>query len=217
MTAFLAAFVDLLASVGSDLPVALALDHNHLRSLQHDFQLLHFLAACRYTFKRILVRLGFSQLVPHTSCDDLARRIIAITRAPDVNNDRSSQQQAVALEISRSAHDLCKAPTLSVHETVERARQVLQEACEPKSPASKSIATEISSQLRALSEDEVQAIKHLSPPQIANRHIAQAKIEPSKNEAAEETAMLRHVAKRSAHIAVIHWRVWAPILYLNNS
>lgn len=96
---------------------------------------------------------------------------------------------------------------------VQNIETMLSDACTPTSCDFEFLTRHLIAQLKDLVANEVQAIKNLSPVQILNRHTAQAKRSRVKSRVVEEPAMLRNMAQRLAHIAVLHWRVWAPILY----
>ena len=58
-------------------------------------------------------------------------------------------------------------------------------------------------------DDEVSAIGDLTPEQLTRRLLPR---QPGFEVRSESEALV-HIAKRIAHIAELHWRVWGPILY----
>lgn len=209
ISAFSMAFIDLIALNTIDLPVPFTLDYDRIRALQTDFQILMYQSICRRTFQRLLNLQGWTGFVPQASYDTLFSRLSIIATASGLAHDVLQRPEVIALEIIRETHYLSNKTGLPDQHVLDVTVAMLQEASKPTSPIHEDLEQDLLFRLEDLVEEEMDAIDDFTPVQMANRYASQG----SRFTNINEKLSLEIVAGRIAHIAVLHWRVWAPILY----
>ena len=216
---FTTGFISLITQPSLSLPTAFALDHTRIHHLQTRFQLLTFQAACRLTLSSTLHLLGWTGSTPKSSTHDIATLISAIEQ--DHSLDPTEQREALILGIANYAYRLCAKQGLPSAEVLRQTRNTLHIAIQdPPSLVSKRIATSLSAQLTKAVEKELEIVNGLDALQLSNRYTSMPAagagsnvLAPSPPNEAQQ-ASVEEMARKIAHIAVLHWRVWAPILYL---
>lgn len=190
-------------------PPTLTLDYNRLRTLQVDFQVLVYQAACRQTFEKILNCLGWTGKMSARSYTDLFQRVDILISDPERQYDYWQRGGPVALEIVRAAYTVCSNHELPTSEHLKFAEDCLRQCCNPSDLVFEDLRDTLATELTDKVSDEVRALDHLTPLQLMKRLL------PQKPECAvqSEDEGLNHIAKRISHIAELHWRIWGPILY----
>ena len=221
---FLRGVVDLIATNNHNYPSTFEHDFDRLRLLQLDFQSCLTETACRETFIETLHQLGQTRLPSAKVCDGLLARILYLITGPGSSPSPSPVQHAkdVALEIVRECYEISGNRSLPsdahLHETETRLLEYWNQA----SAVFDELQDDISTDLAELVDQEVRVIMHKSPLQMLNHlnppppHISVSQLHLQRQPWAPESrfqSSLLSIAKRVAHIAVLHWRVWAPILY----
>ena len=190
-------------------PPTLTLDYNRLRNLQFDFQVLVYQAACRQTLTRTVRNLGWTGNVSAENLADLFCRVAVLISDPGLQYDFSQRRESVALEIVRVAYAICSIHKLPQSKDLDFAEDGLRRCCDPREHLFKVLRNSLAMELADKVDDEVSAIGDLTPNELMKRLLPQ---QPGFAVQSEIEGLI-HIAKRIAHIAELHWRVWGPILY----
>ena len=191
------------------LPPTFTLDYTRLRSLQTQFHNLLNRAACLRTFEAMLRRLGCNAPIPKSFNNDLFARIS--TLAID-QPDHCEQVADIALEVVSRAYKVCKIHRLPSSTDLEFAERHLQENYERTNDNLSDLERLLEDQLLHLTEQEISIIGNFSPVQIVNHYQPQSSSKSSATPVTIESELLG-IAQKIAHITVLHWRVWAPLIY----
>ena len=191
------------------LPPTFTLDYVRLRSLQTQFQNLMHRAACLRTFAAVLKVLGCNAPIPKSFKNDLFARISTLTID---QNSRSEQVADIALEIVRRAYRVCKIPNIPSSTDLDFAERHLQQNYERTNDNFSELERSLGDELLHLTEQEISIIGNFSPVQIVNHYQPQSSSNSSAKPVTLESELLS-IAQKIAHITVLHWRVWAPLIY----
>ena len=207
------AITQLITCNADHLPPTFTLDYVRLRALQARFEALMHQASCRWTFEEIVQSLGSRQSIPMFAYHDLYHRVAIITSDEEASRKPFEQTSNVALEIVRAAYKLCKISKLPSTGDIKFSESSLDQARDVETKVYQNLRSYLAEDLQYLVEDEVLNIENLTPMQISNRyHSPGAFIAPRSRQITVEMEMLQ-MAQMIAHISVLHWRVWAPLLY----
>jgi len=205
---FTKAVIDLVIGNNPTLPDTFLYDIGRLQALQADFQISLSKKIHGETFIRVLEYLGHSANLPLSTYDALVQRISKLEDSSRVKGLWSAQlEDQLVLEIVRTAYNVCKITSLPTDEHVTIAKQYLEDV---KSLQHEDLECELRNDLEEIVDRELSAICHLTPLQIQNHY------QPNPMFPRPETERddLWSIGERLAHIIVLHWRIWAPILYL---
>ncbi|MCJ1468640.1 hypothetical protein MMC07_007269 [Pseudocyphellaria aurata] len=222
---FLRGVVNIIASKLPSYPSTFEHDFDRLRLLQQHFQSCLTQAACRQIFIETVLDLAHSRLPSPETCDGLLIRISSLITTTEPKSDFEMQARAVALEIAREAHLVCGQRSLPSDPLLEKIEDRLVRFWSQGSALFRELAQFLVTDLIHLVEREVEAIIDLAPLQILN-HLNPPPFPISTSPLHQQQQQQQHwgrdeqlqngligIAKRTAHIAVLHWRVWGPILY----
>lgn len=203
------ALTDAVVFYHQNFPPTFTLDYDRLRTLQFDFQTLVYQAACKRTLDQTLDFLGWTGKILPRSYTDLFLRVAVLISDQGLQYDYWQRTPPVALEVVRAAYTVCGNRELPTPKDIEFAEDCLRRCCDPKEPIFEAVRSSLALELEDKVSDEVCAIADLTPAQLTRRLLP-----PKPGFAVQsETEGLVHVAKRISHIAELHWRTWAPILY----
>ena len=191
------------------LPPTFTLDYTRIRSLQTQFQNLMDRAACLRTFEAMLRRLGCNASIPKSFNNDLFARIS--TLAID-QPDHSKQVADIALEVVSRAYKVCKIHRLPSSTDLEFAERHLQQNYDRTNDNFSDLERVLGDELLHLTEQEISIIGNFSPVQIVNHYQPQISSKSLATPVTIESELLS-IAQRIAHITVLHWRVWAHLIY----
>ena len=189
------------------------LDYIRLRTLQTQIQDLIFQADCRWTFEEVLDLLGWKGSISRFSYNALFARIAAVSSESGTRGCSVQQTENVVLEIVREAYRLCNVQGVPSSEDMEFARSNLVYASDPTTTVFKVLHRYLEEDLWEMVEEEVETIKDFTPMQMSTRYLPEFSVHTPPQHAISQQADLLRVAQQIAHISVLHWRVWAPILY----
>ena len=190
-------------------PPTLTLDYNRLRVLQVDFQVLFYQEACRWTLTQTLRNLEWTGKLFKEHFADLFCKVAVLISDPGQQYDFSQRRESVALEVVRAAYAICGNRNLPRSQDLDFAEDMLRRCCDPGEDMFLMLRTSLAMDLADKIDDEVSTIGDLTPEQLTRRLLPQ---QPGFEVRSESEALV-HIAKRIAHIAELHWRVWGPILY----
>lgn len=222
---FLSGVVRIIATKCPNYPPTFEHDFDRLRLLQQDFQSCLTQVACRQIFIQTAHELGHNPPSLPETCDGLLTRISSLIATTEVKSDSSKQAKDVALEIARESYSVCGQSSLPSDSLLEKIEGRLVGFWSQRSGLFREIEDFLATDLMNLVDREVEAIidlaplqilNHLNPPPfpISNSHLQQQQLQQQHWGRDEQLQNgLVGIAKRTAHIAVLHWRVWGPILY----
>ncbi|KAI9815055.1 MAG: hypothetical protein M1827_002898 [Pycnora praestabilis] len=137
----------------------------------------------------------------------LREHILSIVEGSDGRHRWTQYQSSVALEVVRIAHHVCGHMRLR-GDYVSYGEAWFTEHLDPASSFHAMPKREVEKELRLLVGKFVETYSEKSP--LAIFHLAV----PEKGAAGPRYGNLEEIAKRIAHISLLHWRVWSPLLYL---
>lgn len=200
---FTKAVVDLVIGNDPTLPDTFLYDIGRLQALQADFQISLSKKLYGETFLRVLEFLGHAATLPLSAYDGLLQRITKL-----VEGLVSAQlEDHIVLEIVRTAYSACKIHSLPTDEHVARAKHCLEDV---RSLQAEDLEGDLRADVEEIVDRELNAICHLTPLQIQNHYTPNPLFPRPESEKDD----LWSIGERLAHIIVLHWRIWAPILYL---
>ncbi|KAL9039723.1 MAG: hypothetical protein Q9180_002359 [Flavoplaca navasiana] len=192
-------------------PLTMAPDHERLKHLQYDFRLCHYHLACGHTFRYALNMLGFTGALPTLTYTECMRHIGAIIGAQGAEFDFQAHRDVV-LEIVRKAYKVCHKKMIPDQCILGPVAYHLGVALDSQTAFYLEIEGSLWTELSTLVHSEVEAIFDMNPLQILNRYDPSPAGLSMKARRGGDLS-LQSLSKRTAHIIVLHWRVWAPILY----
>lgn len=207
--------IDMIVSLWEEFPATFVSDIERLHALQQEFRLHLYGTACGYTLTSTLHQLGWTRDPPAWSRVECMRRVWDVVSAQPEDLSLGARQDVV-LEIVRTAFKVChKQPGLPDNEILSFAKGYLYEATNTHTLLHQMIKDRLRNGLLDVVHAEATAIFNMSPLEILNRY------DPNPSPAAlllpqragPEPTLLTSIAGRAAHVLVLHWRVWAPILY----
>ena len=205
---FTKAVIDLVIGNDPALPDTFLYDIGRIQALQADFQVSLSRKIHGETFIRVLEFLGHSASPPLSTYNALLQRICKLEDSSRVQGMWPAQlEDHLILEIVRTAYSVSKMTSLPTDEHVIIAKQYLEDV---RSIHREDLECELRSDLEEIVDRELSAICHLTPLQIQNHY------QPNPMFPRPETERddLWSIGERLAHIIVLHWRIWAPIVYL---
>ena len=164
--------------------------------------------ACNQAFADTLQRLGWIGMPPSESYSRMLTRILALIDGRSRRNPAAYNRE-VALEVVKEAYHLYNFKLLPDERLVTLAQLHLQQVTTLTSSVYGETRDLLGNDLADLVDQEVKDLLSLTPLQMLN-HLNPG---PLNSETACGMHGLSNIAKRTAHIAVLHWRIWAPILY----
>lgn len=208
MTMFVKSIIGLVVTTGESFPSTFMFDYERLRILRSDYRSCLYQATCIQLFEVISHQGGWVGL-PSQDCDSLVKRIVGVV-GPDMSTQSWARNaSAVALEILRAVYELRAFEGLPDETLLGQIETTLREYWDFDSTAYGSVEDHLYSDLESLVKQELEAVEHLTPLQVLNY----LNPGPSESNAEEDNEPLLSMARRIAHMGVLHWRVWAPILY----
>lgn len=229
LSSFINAVVNLVVSNHPHYPSTFEYDFDRLRLLQLDFQNCLTQAACSQAFIECLGHMGHDRLPSTETVTTLHLRICSLTAAADSRSDLCKQANAVALEIVRACYSICGYKSLPSASRVDSIERRVLECWTPSSPPFQELELTLEADFALLIDEEVKTMKSMDPieilaylnpgpspafaPSRSPREplLSYQELPWGRSEHLEES--LVNMAKRTAHIAILHWRVWLPILY----
>ena len=207
------AITELVTSNAASLPPTLTLDYIRIRTLQARHETLVFQSCCHWTLEELVQSLDQNRRISTSACEDLFHRISVIMSDRQASWNPLRQTSDIALEIVRAAYKICKVSKIPSTEDIKFAESNLDYAQDVDYSVNHTLRSWLAEDLQDVVEDEVAIIQDLTPMQISNRyHSPGMSIILSSGRTIQETELLR-MAQLIAHISVLHWRVWAPLLY----
>ena len=232
---FVQAVVDILLSndPSKDFPETFYLDQDRLRVLKSELHdIVHFDMCCK-VFAWLLREMNYRGPVPHTAQQNLRNSLFAI-----VGEDRnySSRQwivnvDYVAVELVRHALNLCGYTHSYKAHLLQKAHEMLRAMlCSPHQGVfahnadvlKRTILPEIlacanrhvnSSPMEMFSTLIAPSAPPPPPPPPSHMNLVVQRIANEQNPSSPSDH-LTDIVHRITHIAVLHWRIWGPIVYV---
>ena len=211
------------------IPKTLGNDAERLKILQQEFRLYEYGSACGHTFTHTLSQLGFSGEPPQWARMQCLQRVWAVVARLQGGEQglegegqspvRLEAHSDVVLEIVRMAYLVRGFEALPADRAVRDAAWYLQQAIDKTSTLYADIKGKLRDELLGHVRMEMGGIGRMTPLEILNRY------DPSSSPGLEvagggsndagrgEVGLIEGIARRVAHVAVVHWRVWGPLLH----
>lgn len=205
------AVLHLIISNDKDLPSTFEYDFDRLSALQVHFQSYLMVAGCCQIFAKTLQLLGQGKAPSPELYHSLVNciRALAPCLGSTSNDDREQRIQDVALEIVREAYSVCNIQSLPDSTLVKGIEGWVRIWWHSKSIAYENLEKTYRKELWDLLMENVDTVMKMTPLQMLDW----LNPPPSKREPKTEGISMSSMARRLAHIAILHWRIWAPILY----
>ena len=198
------------APIATIAPKTFTFDMDRLQALRNKYQGCVYQDFYIEALLQNLRILGYSGTPPLSVCNDLLVRISNLASSRRTIDGCYNELARAALEIVRRAYEVCNRTDLPEEETVQNTITFIQRAQNAKSAIRQDLDKHLSHTLQMLVDQQLETIYDLSPLQILN-HYAHQRFSADQYESQEA---LQHIANQIAHITVLHWRIWSPILYL---
>ena len=204
---------DLIRFSAQESAVTFEYDQARLNVLRRDYRQTLFADQVAYVFKHNLRARGVRAELHERCKKSLLSRISQLQTAailsPEVFLD------SVSLEIVRAIYDACGITNVPSEADVAFVRQTLCACSVPSNDSFKIVEKKLCEDLDVLLEKEITDIYDLPCLQISNRYENLTPPSDLGKNPEQRTLDLHSLAVRIAHITVLHWRVWAPILYFS--
>lgn len=184
------------------MPKVLCYDHERLRVLQAQFGFEICYRACLETLKERLKPYHLHRFETEDS-RRLGSRVAAL-----LGNRADLPFHNIAVEIARELNRQRKVAELPCTSLVRCLESELRERLDPETATSARLRSDLGFDLGKMVLQEFRILDKLTPLRILDRLNSQELTYP-----VGELCGLPMIARRTAHIATMHWRVWAPILY----
>ena len=207
---FMHAVVDLVVSNSANFPPTFEYDVQRLHCLQAEFQVCVRMASYCIVFIEAAGHLGFIISPTREVCNNLTQQITDLTASLDAAVDSAAHYEAVTLHIVRQAYLYCGNDSLPPDSVLKEMERTLRRARNPHKIEFHRMQAMLFNDLYDLVEEQVISTINLNPWSVIDR------LNPTPSDLyapEEDVVILPAVARRLAHILVLHWRVWAPILY----
>ena len=191
-------------------PVSFEFDQNRFLDLGAEYKLLLFDRQMSHVFHRTLRFYGFQGHPPSGA------RSILLSRISKLESLAHCTKEDIVLEIAIAAGVCCQLGRFPSIEEMTCVRRYFDAVTDPSDGSFKDVEQSLSHDLDNYLDEEILAIRSLPPLQIANRYQPDHLPLPGPSQSLE-AQRLKTLAERIAHIAVLNWRIWAPILCLRHT
>ena len=218
----------LLPNSSEELPETFTLDTRRLRTLKAELAEFQFLSICCDVFVKLASACGVMIRLPSQACETLLRDLQDMLRAwpvPDLPNTPMTISN-VSIQIARQAARYCRKsqePDSTLIDQAEILLKHLLESARRKDTSSKKYVKELKDELVESVLREITDGRYLkmSTWDLFNALVPTSSTPNNPNALVSTQPQLtirKHdIVRRITHIGVLHWRIWAPILYLNEN
>lgn len=190
-------------------PSTFKIDVDRLWHLRSDVRDTINSKVCNKLFSILLSRNGYAGPPTSELLDRVRISCFSIIEESEGEARWADHFKSVALEITRLAHNICGIKDLSAD--LDYAEQFLAEVIGSGLGCWSQMLESTENDIWPSLIESANAFQHMSPLDILNQ------VETHSRAAA---STLPHepirLAKRIAHIGSLHWKVWAPLLYLRH-
>ncbi len=194
------------------LPATLAYDKGRLKKLRDDVQDSIYLRICLKVFNDLLSKRFGAGRVAAGIYQTLEGRLVTLVGKRPAQSRRETWEaeiQDVGMEITRAAFKMCRQghrqiPDEAFEWTIAYLRGAFAEGYGP-------IAKEIHERLEQTTFLYTAIFQEKTPLQMSE---AQKLWEQTRTETRLWRADAEDIARRVAHMSILHWRVWASLVYL---
>lgn len=208
MTTFVKAIVKLIVTTEECIPPTFTFDYDRFQILRSDFRSCVYQAGCVQLFERLSRQDSWVE-IPSRNCNILLKRIMSIVGPDMTTHSWARNASAVALEIVRGVDALRSFEGLPDKIMLEQTETSLRRLCAFDSAAYECIEDRLLHNLESLVKQQMEAVERLTPLQVLDY----LNPGPCGSNSEEDNEPLLSIARRIAHMGVLHWRIWAPILY----
>lgn len=196
------------------IPPTFRFDVVRIANLRMEFKLLQKQTACAQVFVDILKGLGWRGPTSSQAYTNILKRICVIA-----SFDQSEACSDTALEIVRAAHELTGNKHLPGAVLLKATANALLQRENDETEVFRKLHNALCHNLIELVNREMAAMEKKTSLQMLKYFDTTPSSPPAivfcgtTSRISGERVNVCSVAKRIAHIAILHWRVWAPILY----
>ena len=197
------------------MPISFEYDYKRLSNRRHQYRQMLLDRQLVHVLNEELKANGLRGAVPPYAQEALKFRIRQLMDTEFGSTDAQTINWLfeISVEIVRAVYELLALPGVPSWEYLSVVHSRLSDATNPRHPAFTKIERSLSDDLTKFLEEEIVLIHDLEPLQIVNHY--QPPYPPSTGLVrSAETVKLQQLAGSIAQISVLHWRVWASILYL---
>ena len=195
-------------------PSTLIYDFDRLMTLKIEMYKLLYRRACFQALDATLHTPTFQMIAPLAPpasevYENLWCRVEAVMGINITGHSLTTNNSNSSLEIVREAHRICNSTGLPDESSLLFVENCINNCMESSCGHSQLLRNDIGRRLTTMLDSETRHLRELTPLEILN-YVSQRYGDQSVD---EESRWLSGIARSLAHIAVLHWRVWAPILY----
>lgn len=218
----------LLPNSSEELPETFTLDTRRLRILKAELEEFQFLTICSKVFVQLVRACGVMMLLPSQACETLVRDLqdmLGPWPLPDLPNTPIPISN-VSVQIARQAARYCRKSEEPDSNLIDHAESLLKhllENAKQKDTTSKEYAKELRDELIEAVLHAIREGRYLKMCtwDLFNTLVptSTTSSNPSALGSMQPQLMTRKldIVRRITHIVVLHWRIWAPIVYLNEN
>lgn len=190
-------------------PSTFKIDVDRLQQLRSDVRDTVNLKVCDKLFSNLLSRNGYAGPPTTGLLNSVRSTCFSILEDFEGETRWANHSKNVALEITRLAHNVCGTKGLSAD--LEYAEDFLAKVIGSGLGCWSQMLKDTENNIWPSLIESVNAYQHLSPLDILNQVEAHTRA-AARREPYEPVCL----AKRIAHIGTLHWKVWAPLVYLRH-
>ena len=190
-------------------PSNLLYDVDRLMALKIELHVTIYRRACLQACDATLRAFGRQTPMTPEQCERLWKRIEAVLEIEVSGQNLLISNRNPILEIVREACKICGVLTLPEEGLLNFAEWHIHLCMNPHYRGSQRLRDDLGRRLTEMVDIEVQGLVGMTPLQMLNY----ASQRPRDQETDDESRRLLGIARRLAHISVLHWRIWTPILY----
>ena len=190
-------------------PSNLLYDADRLMALKIELHVTIYRRACLQACDATMRAFGRQTPMAPEECERLWKRIEAVLEIEVLGQNLLISNRNSVLEIVREACRICGVLTLPEEGLLSFAEWHTNLCMNPHYGGSQRFRDDLGRRLTDMVDIEVQGLVGMTPLQMLNY----ASQRPREQETDDESRRLLGIARRLAHISVLHWRIWTPILY----
>ncbi|KAI4137909.1 MAG: hypothetical protein LQ341_004914 [Variospora aurantia] len=198
--------ISMIVSRTKNFPTTFTGDCDRLYALQHDFRLCHYHAACVAALRATYQRLGSRGPLQYDSQVECMQNIWAVIAGLG-QHFSFGLHGSVILQIASEACRMSGLSAIPDNKTLLAARWSFQQALDEAG----AVKTRVWDELARVVHLEAETIFDMTPLEMLNRYDPGPPV-PGEESRSKELS-LDALARRTAHVIVVHWKVWAPIFY----
>ena len=202
------------------MPESFEFDSKRIELIGSDIRDLIYLRMATVVFDelRLWLTAGRAHPAPPEIFIDLQVRILAIVdEQADSEDPWETSSADVALEVTRAAYTFCGSSEVRVRDSViQRAHFRLNGLRSGGRPECARIKDNLQAELTVKAIHYAQVFNDKAPLEMSKAQ-QQWRQQRERNTSLSPLPEIEDVARRIAHVGIIHWKIWANLVYLDDA